>query len=195
MQSSGESSLTLRDGAANRTARDWLEMVCDVPPYTDPFGRDVDTSKIKPKEDKSEKDFVDKSDVRIFVFMKEKPEICEDQQLPDMRPPWDINTNVQLPPKYLRNGNLNPARFRPGSAQFCNHLRGTATVRPFSAPCGYPEYSSWKHPLDMQPYLNVADMRNMRRYSSVTDLKSMESNPLVREKATKLLSARSTMRG
>lgn len=185
----------MRDGSANRTAREWLEIVCDVPEYTDPFGRDVDTSQITKHEDKPDDDLVDSSDVRIFVFMKDKPEIDEEQYLPDMRPPWDINTNVQLPPKFLRNGNLNPARFRPGSAQYCSHFRGTPTMRPFSAPCGYPEYSSWKHPLDMQPYLRVGDMKNMRRYSSVTDLKSSESNPLVRAKATKLLSARSTIRG
>lgn len=156
----------------------------------DPFGREADISQITPRQDRPEEDYIDQSDVRIFVFMKDKPEIEEDVALPDMRPPWDINTNVKVAPKYLRSGAINPNRFRPASARACRHFKGTPILRPFSAPCGFSEFSSWKHPMDMQPYLSVSEMKNFRRYGSISDLKSTETNPLVREKATKLLSSR-----
>jgi len=185
--------LLVRDAAANRTPRDWLEEACDIPQYMDPFSMNADVSQIIPRQDVMDEDYSDNSEIRIFVFMKEKPEVDEELIIHDMRPPWDISTNVKLPPKYLRNGRVNPDRFRPASAGACHHYKGSETVRPFSAPCGYPEFSNWKHPLDMQPYL-TKPMVNLRRYSSVSELKRQEANPLVRAKGEKLLPHRKTMR-
>lgn len=195
LQSEGECSLIIRDGVANRTARDWLEQACHIPEYTDPFGHDVDTSLITPRVPKVDEEPVDSAQVRIFVFMKDKPHIDSNEEgFPDSPrpPPWDISTNPELAPKYLPNGALNPARLRPSSANCCHHFNGPPTVRPFSAPCGFSEYANWKHPMDMQPYLSLSEMANFRKYSSVTDLRASERNPAVREKASRLLSARSS---
>lgn len=155
----------------------------------DPFGRNADISAITPKTARLSEEFIDKSQIRLFLFMKECPDIDVDISN-SPRPPWDISTKVNSPPKYLPNGSLNPARKRPGSANSCTHFSGLPSLRPFSAPCGYPEFSSWKHPLDVQPYLSVPEMTNFRTYSSVSDLKVAEKNPVVRAKATRLLSAR-----
>lgn len=159
----------------------------------DPFGRDIDASVITPKQPEILEELIDNSKIRIFLFMKEKPDIDSDEKVTiAVRPPWDISTNIATPPKYLSNGLLNPARTRPSSASDCRHYSGAATMRPFSAPCGYPEYSSWKHPMDLQPYLTLSEMRNFRRYSSVTDLRAVENNPVVRTKASRLLASRSS---
>lgn len=189
LQSEGDCSLTVRDGVANKTARDWLVTSCDIPEYMDPFGRGADTSLIVPKQDKTEEDIIDNSQIRIFVLVKDKPDITisEDDTTPEIRPPWDISTQVNLPPKYLTNGAFNPARHRPGSAKACHHFSGLSSLRPFSAPCGYLEYASWKHPMDVQPFLSAPRLTNFRRYSSVTDLRASERNPIVREKASRLL--------
>lgn len=164
-------------------------MSCDIPEYLDPFHRNADISSITPRKDKTVEDFIDSSQVRIFLFMKDKPDIDSesDDSLPDLRPPWDVSTNINVPAKYLKNGYLNPARLRPASANPCHHYTGPRTRRPFSAPCGFSEFSSWKHPMDVQPYLSVSEMKNFRRYASVTDLSKEEKNPLVREKASRLM--------
>lgn len=190
LQSEGECSLTVRDGSVGKTAREWLSESCDFPEYMDPFGRDADLSEVHLKKPEVEEEPIDNSKIRIFLFMKEKPSIDIEESA--VRPPWDISTNVNVAPKYLKNGSLNPERFRPSSALSCDHFSGPPTVRPFSAPCGYPEFSSWKHPIDVQPFLSVAELDNFRQYSSVTDLSSVEANPLVREKAEKLLTVRSS---
>ena len=184
--------MTLRDGVAEKTAREWLEQTCDMPEYMDPFGINADISLIKPREDEQMFETIDSSQIRVFVLMKEKPKLDEEEALPDMRPPWDINTNIRLPPKYLKNGTLNPARFRPPSAKGCQHFKGVSQIRPFSAPCGFYEFSNWKHPLDIQPYLSVGEMRNLRRYSSAASLSRAETSVVIKDKVQRLLSSRSS---
>lgn len=164
----------------------------------DPFSRGADLTAITPRKPHNQERKIDESQVRVFLFMKDKPDIrsegesiCVDM---DIKPPWDISTNTKTPPKYLSNGLLNPARLRPSSASFrpCDHYKGGHTVRPFSAPCGYAEFSAWTHPLDVKPYLNVSDVSNCRRYVSVTDLTATEKKLQMRESNSRLLSARSS---
>lgn len=190
-------SLTVRDGVAERTARDWLEQTCDIPQYMDPFGRNADISAISAKKPRVYEPGVDDSQVRVFLFMKDKPNDTRNDEISlgetYIKPPWDISTNIETPPKYLKSGQLNPARCRPSSAAgySCNHYKGGQTVRPFSAPCGYPEFTSWKHPIDIKPYLNVDEMSNYRRYQSITDLSEAEEAFPQGKNNSRLLSARS----
>lgn len=200
LQSECGCSLILRDGAAERTAREWLEQACDIPQYMDPFSRGADLSAITPKKPPIHQQWAENSEVRIFLFMKDKLHMKaneDENELfdPEIKPPWDISTNIKTPPKYLMSGLLNPARLRPSSASStssCHHYKGGQTVRPFSAPCGYPEFSAWKHPLDIKPYLRINDISNSRHYKSVSDLSAGEGKLQSRENNSRLLSARSS---
>lgn len=191
LHSEADCSLTTRDGIAEKTPREWLELACDLPPFCDPFSPHADISDITLRKESVIQTIEDTSQMRIFILMKEKPDIDDEEEMDEIgeiRPPWDINTKVEQPPKYLRNGILNPARFRPGSARSCRHFVGPPTMRPFSAPCGYREFSRWKHPYDLQPYLSVSDNSNFRRYSSVTDLINLETSKLIQVGARTLSS-------